>query len=236
VFLSIHESKANFDFSPISSRLLTEGRSSSLMAKIVNRSDAELPIVIQVKERTLSESGEELRSVTDDIDIFPRQFILGPREERHVKILWRGPKDLPYEKAYRILVDHVPVDLAPQAVGGGAIRIMLSYSAMVYVSSRQVAPRVEITRIEPATTQRRLLVALENSGDAHSILANPELDLFCVDAGLDESQKLTLKRAALQNIDSKNLLARSTLITSINIPLSLSKCSNFKWSFRYDIP
>ncbi len=233
--LSIPRAHANFDFSPISSHLLTEGRSSSLMAKLVNRSNTQLPIVIKVFERTMAEDGEELRQATEDLEVFPKQLLLGPKEERFVKILWKGPKDLAHEKAFRVLVDHVPVDMSAKTVGGGAIRIMLSYSAMVYVASRQVAPRVEITRIVPdEKSERRLLVTIENSGDAHSILTSPQLELTCL--GSSTPKQITLKSAALKNLDSRNMLARSKLNTSINVPSGFSKCSGYEWSFRYEIP
>jgi P pilus assembly chaperone PapD len=229
ILLFCFSSYANFEFSPIESKIQTEGQNSSLMAKIKSSVDKEVPVVIKVMERTLGEDGKEIRTATTDLQVFPQQFILPGKTERMIKVLWKGPKQLDHEKAYRLLVENAPVDLTKEQVGKASIKIQINYAAMVYVSSKPGIANVSISAVSKDKSGKKLAIALENSGDAHLIIAKPEVDLSCE----GKEDKIVLAGEKIKNLEGLNLLAKSKMNASISVPNELSKCSNFKWAFRY---
>lgn len=221
---------ANFEFSPIEARLQTEGQSSSIMAKIKSQVDKDVPVVVKVMARGLSEDGSEVRTATTDLAAFPQQFILKAKEERFIKILWKGPKTLDHEQAYRVLVENVPVDLTKEQVGKASIKIQINYAASFYVSSKPGIANVSITSVAKDKSGKNLDLKFENTGDAHLVIARPEMDLSCENAA---DKKIILKGPTIQKLEGINLLAKTKMNTSISVPNELTKCSAFKWAFRY---
>ncbi len=220
---------ANFEFSPIEAKIQTEGQNSSLMAKIKNNSDKEIPVVIKVLERGLAEDGKELRTATTDLQVFPQQFILPAKTERMIKILWKGAKELEHEKAFRVLVENAPVDLTKEQVGKASIKVQINYAAMIYVHSKAGVPNVSVSAVSKDKSGKKLSVALENSGDVHLIIAKPEMDISCE----GKEDKIVLVGDQVKALEGLNLLAKSKMNTTISVPNELSKCSAFKWAFRY---
>lgn len=223
---------ANFEFSPIVADLTTAGKGSVLLSKVTSHDSFDIPVVVRVLERSMTETGEEKRTPTTDLEVFPSQFILTAKSQRYIKVVWKGPTDLPHEKSYRILVEHLPVDLQAAKKGAASISIMTNYSGMIYVNSKPTSPRVNLVSLSQGKADRSLAVEIANDGDKHSIISKPELDVRCKD---NESVSFSLGGAALKNLEGRNMLARTKLQTSISTPAGMTKCKAFTWSFRYAI-
>lgn len=222
---------ASFQFSPIVAELGTTGPTSTYLAKLVGDPSLDTPILIRISERNMDESGQEIQKPSKDIEVFPSQFILPAKTEKYVRVVWKGVKELPFEKAYRIHVEQPPVDLVPQKAGKGSVKILINYTGSIYVSSKEELPDVKLTELKTGPVKNKLSVILENSGNAHLIVSRPEIEVSC--GKVQQTSKVVLKGDALKNLESKNLLAKTKLQTTIDAPKEIKNCDDLKWSFKY---
>lgn len=223
---------ANFEYSPIVAELSTTGKSSVLLTKVTSHDEADIPVIVRVFERTLSPTGEEIRTPTTDINVFPTQFILPSRGQKFLKIVWKGKSQIPYEKSFRILVEHAPVDLNARKTGAASIRMMTNYSGMIYVNTQSAVANVSIKSMMKLPKQRSLQIEVVNQGDRHLVLSEPVLEVSC--KGTNQ-KPVILKGPAVKNLEGVNMLARSSLQTSVSAPASLTSCNEFTWQLRYSM-
>lgn len=223
---------ANFEYSPIVAELSTFGKSSVLLTKVTSHDEADIPVIVRVFERSLSPSGEELRTPTTELSVFPTQFILPSRGQKFLKIVWKGQPQIPYEKAFRILIEHAPVDLNARKTGAASIRMMTNYSGMIYVNTQSAVANVSVRSMTKIAKQRSLQVEVVNQGDRHLVLSEPVLEVSCKGAN---QKPVILKGPAVKNLQGVNMLARSSFLTSVSAPSSLTSCSEFTWQLRYSM-
>ncbi|MBC7397093.1 MAG: molecular chaperone [Bdellovibrionales bacterium] len=231
LFFFAPTTKASFEFSPISANLNTEGKESVLIARLQNHEEEKVPVLIRVFNRSYDENGKEIRTPTTDLTVYPYQFTLGPKETKNVQISWRGSKDLPFEKAYRMVVEELPIDFAPRTHGNGQIRILVNYDTALYVSSKVGPPNVKLSAAEPVDDGRRVRLTLSNEGESHSVINHPEVGLRCK----SENEFSVLKENQLGGLSGKNFLARNKLVLKTVLPAKLRECKNLEWTFNYKI-
>lgn len=230
--LCTERANANFEYSPIVADLSTTGKGSFLLTKVTSHDEADIPVIVRIFERTMTSTGEEVRTPTSDLTAFPTQFILPARGQKFLKIAWKGAADLPFEKSYRILVEHAPVDLNAKKKGAASIRMMTNYSGMIYVNSQSAVANVTIKSLLKKPKQRSLSLEITNDGDRHLILSEPVLEIAC--KGSTKGPVL-LKGPALKNLEGVNMLARATLQTTVSAPANLPDCAEFTWQLRYSL-
>ena len=235
LFLFTHNSFAHFEFSPISSSLTTTGKGSHSIAQVINRSNETVPVILKITQRKLLENGEEDRPETNDMVVFPNQFLLAPKETKTVKISWLGPEKLDYEQAYRIIVEEVPVDFQAKGQGRGAVRIMINYVGSIYVNSEPTDSNLRLEKVESLKNNlQQISLLFSNEGNAHAILKSPFIELTAKANGRLVERKINFDRTQLVTVEGKNVLARSKLRINITRPLSIQGYDSFDWKFSYE--
>jgi len=228
------QANANFEFSPITMSLTTSGKGSHSIAQVVNREANAVPIVIRVTERKLLESGEEERPDTNDIAVFPSQFLLEPKESKSIKITWQGEEKLSAEKAYRIIVEEVPVEFSAKTANAGAVKILINYVGSIYVNSDKTDGDLSLEKIDSKEDPKSIVLSFNNKGTAHVIIKSPKIELTAKGTGGLPDKKMLLEKNALGLAEGKNVLALSRLKIKIPKPNELQGYENFDWKFTYD--
>ena len=223
---------ANFEYSPIVAELTTTGKTSFLLTKVSSHDEADIPVIVRIFERTMTSKGEEVRTPTTDLTVFPTQFILPARGQKFLKVVWKGPADIPFEKSFRILVEHAPVDLNARKQGAASIRMMTNYSGMIYVNAQSSAANVLLKSLTKKPKQRSLQLEIANDGDRHLVLTEPVLEVACKGS---TKTPFILKGPALKNLEGVNMLARSKFETTASAPANLPDCPEFTWQLRYSL-
>ena len=55
------------------------------------------------------EGVENFDQLAEDLIVIPSQMIIPPNSEQVINIRWTGPKKIPTEKAYRLLIEYVSI-------------------------------------------------------------------------------------------------------------------------------
>ena len=190
---------------PMSVELTETGAGSTASFRIENDSDAPIAVLVSVMTRSIDLHGAERNApVGNDFLVMPSRLVLDPRTARVVKVQWRGQALAGVEKAYRVIVEQVPVSFAES--GGSGIRILFRYIAALYVVPSGASGRVSLAALVPEVRDGKsgILVTIRNDGSKHFIISNPRL---LVRGG---SQETELSGESLAGLNGLNMLARSS--------------------------
>jgi P pilus assembly chaperone PapD len=190
---------------PMSVELTETGAGSTASFRIENDSNIPIAVIVSVMTRSIELDGTERNGpVGTDFLVMPSRLVLEPRTARVVKVQWRGQSLAGVEKAYRVLVEQVPVAFVES--GGSGIRILFRYIAALYVVPAGASGRVSLETMVPAVRdgQQGLVVTLRNEGTKHFITSNPRL---LVRGG---SREIELSGDSLTGLNGLNVLARSS--------------------------
>lgn len=225
---------AHFEFSPITISLTTSGKTNHSIAQVINRESVAVPIVIRVTERKLLENGEEERPDTSDIAVYPSQFLLDPKESKSVKISWLGGETLPSEKAYRIIVEEVPVEFSARTANRGSVRILINYVGSVYVNSEKTDGDLVLEKVDGGEDKKFLSFLFINKGKGHAFLKSPSVELIAKATDKMAERKILLEKKYFESTEGKNILALSSLRVKIAKPADLYGYEKFEWKFTYE--
>jgi fimbrial chaperone protein len=196
---------AALSVTPMSVELTETGAGSTASFRIENDSEAPIAVIVSVMTRSIDLDGTERNGpVGNDFLVVPSRMVLEPKTARIVKVQWRGQAPLTVERAFRVLVEQVPVSFAES--GGSGIRILFRYIAALYVVPSGAAGRISLAAMVPAFREGQpgFLLTLRNDGTKHYITSNPRL---LVRGG---SQEIELYGESLTGLNGLNMLARSS--------------------------
>ena len=167
-----------FQLSPLNAVLRPSGAGASQTFELENKSDKPIPIEVSVIDRTQDLDGKDVpnasASAEEKFVVYPPQFILDPKSVRSVKVSWIGSSEIVSEQAYRVNFAQLSVPLEKQpktAKPEAKIDLLLDYSASVYVSPLNAAPKLMIISGGPSPKDpSKLELLIENQGTAHQML------------------------------------------------------------------
>lgn len=203
-----------FTLEPISRTFSPAGSSSQQSYAVIN--DGEAPIAIEVSfvERLIDSEGNETNQPADDLFLaVPPQMIVPPGGRQTVRVSWLGDADLASEQAYRIVVEQLPIPLAPSEVDlpVGQVQVLTNYRGSLYIRPAGASPAISLTDVNPVGDDHVRLTFL-NSGSAHGRLRNPQLELT---RGSGDS--LILSGEVLSDLDQMIILPGHTRVFTIPV-------------------
>ena len=217
-----------FNLTPLSQSILMGKNSNTVIYQIQNKNKEPIAIEASLKQRVMDDSGkEELPSVKEgEFLIYPTQIILKPGEKRGIKVQYLGTGPLNNEKAYRLLVEQLPVDF--KKVKKTGVKLLLRYLAALYVTKEEFSSKVVVKSMR--TVGKDLILELSNNGKKHQVLKNLELIFY----GTNLKKKISLTKDRLVNFNGENLLANSkrTFVISNVTEFKLTKSSRVE--LKYD--
>ncbi len=225
-------SASAFKVSPIELNFSTKGKGLVQTIAVENDSESKIPVEISAFDRT-HVSGKEIRVKTRDFYFFPKQFIMKPGEKRNIRISWMGirskeePKDkrkkmqkgnvrIAQEKAYRLEVSQVPVDLKKKNEKKSGIKFLYNYVASLYVTPKNAKPDIRVESYK-VLSDREIEFSIRNFGGAHAIFAFYNLYLK---GDKNPVLEMTKQRDEIQAV---NLLSGEKRLIRLKVPNSLTK-------------
>lgn len=215
-----------FQLSPMSVEMTPTGMRAMSTFIIDNNGAHAIPVEISIFSRSISESGSDiLIESDDDFIVYPVQLILMPGKSKSVRLQWIGPQYLDKERAYRMVVKQLPLNLEKAAVDGAQISMLFSYVASVYVTPKQhsnAALKITSASIE----NNKLIIVIHNSGNVHAILREPVITLSTT------ANNVVLESEQLPGLVGANILTDHTRIFSLPIPVGI-KDESFNATLQY---
>lgn len=175
---------------------------------------------LRVFARSHDSHGDEHRE--PDVDGFvvaPPQFVLEPGQARAVQVQWIGPDRIERERAYRLLVEQVPIDDGSARDGSARVNILFNYLASLYVRPPDAEPDLRVVRAEVVAgdgQDRRLEIEIRNLGTGRQVVRRPTIELSDANGSV-----VTLDEDTLAALVGENILAGETRILSLEPPPAL---------------
>jgi P pilus assembly chaperone PapD len=141
---------------------------------ISNKLEAAIAVEVILESWRISEGGEEIRELTQDLVAYPSQFILKGNMFKRIKVGLREVlKRVDLEKCYRVTIRELPINLEGDKPGTYIIYNASAYRTSFYILPPEPVPHIEIVDCKINNTQ--LTLAFQNTGNVHIHLRNPLL-------------------------------------------------------------
>ncbi|MBA3463591.1 MAG: molecular chaperone [Deltaproteobacteria bacterium] len=135
---------------PISRVFAPTGSKATQSFEINNDGNERIALVVSVQTLERDDSYVETnRDAEDEFLIYPPQMVLSPGKRQTLRVTWLGDTNLAREKAYRIVVQQVPIEqLDPTAKNtttpDGRVRVLLNYRGTLFIRPLRAAPKISI--------------------------------------------------------------------------------------------
>jgi fimbrial chaperone protein len=237
-----------FQFSPLTQEFDPSGAGSAKTYTIVNDSDE--PIAIQISALTRSqdsENGDEINTPADNyFTIVHPKTIVQPQSSEIVRVLYKGPKTVSSELAFRIRAEQLPYSQGKNTDNNSMFNFLYVYTTSAYVKPSSVVENVLVRRVAPSTTIQQvedadgntvdkevetMAVTLSNLGTVHQSLTDVTL---IVSDSTGNTVKLEGSEQ-LAGLLATNILAKKTITKQIPWPSSLSREAGVKYRSSFTI-
>jgi fimbrial chaperone protein len=223
-----------FTFEPITQDFTPSGPGAVRNFRLENEGGENVPIRIRVFTREVDEYGKETNLPADGLFVvYPSQVVLKPRSVQNIRVQWKGPSSVETERAFRILVEQMPVDFSGQPAAGSQIRIMFRYLGALYVVPPKPRHEVVLESLIPGTDSEGksvLNLVFRNRGNAHIILGDLKLSLRRDDLS---EQPLVFSPDSLPGISVENILSGNARRFVLPVPERYAHAAT-KLSFTFD--
>lgn len=197
-----------FKFSPMSISLEPSGAGATYSFALENTSPEKIAIEISMMGREISLDGEEvLKDAEAEFTVYPAQVIMEVGQKKTVRLSWIGDPKPKSELNFRIIAEQLPIKGLNKEKGAKAkINILLRYAGSVYITPAEARSNlVAISAEKSQKDGKSLAVVLENKGNKHQIIIDPELTI----ESLKNKKIIVLKKENLKSIDGQNMLSKS---------------------------
>jgi fimbrial chaperone protein len=222
VFLFLAGSaQAGISVSPLSSALDLNKTKSKIITVFNSTSDQSVAIKVTVHAWRLDEQGKDIREPSNDLLIFPEQFVLPPLNRRSIRIAYRRPQAPSIEQSYRVIVQQLPVDLTGSNQVKTGVKLVTSYATAFYVTPTSALSGLALE--QASMDNKKLYFTLNNTGNAHTHLRQAQIVIT-----QHEQRFVIAQPNELKGIINENMLARSQRHFSLVWPESISRALDFK--------
>ena len=152
-----------------------------------NEPDATLQI--KVLSREIDADGNEKETNTKDFFTYPSHLILKSGQKRVVRLIWKGDKDMKEEKAYRFIVEGLPVAMqTPISCGdsedqdrviSATINLSTRSFSSLYVTPKNSKPNIKCVgnALKEVNGEHFLISTFENQGTQHGLIIAFEIEI-----------------------------------------------------------
>lgn len=206
----------SFKFNPMSQSINLGENQKAAQFLIENDTNEAMAVELSVKERIMDESGKETLPDVKELNVFPPQMVIPPKDKRTIRVSWSGGSSFTTEKSFRVIAEQLPLKVDQKTKNKSGIQMLMRYMAALYVTPANAEASVVTTLV--SSNKDGLEIAVENKGNAHQIIMNPVLSF---ESG---KKKWSFKSKELPNFAGENVLAQSKRVFKVSskesIPLN----------------
>ena len=195
---------------PMSQTINSSKKNRTALFTVLNDSDSPIAIQLDMRVRDMKPDGSEKHPESDDFLIFPDQLVLGAKKRRVIKVKWLKGEVKETEKAYRLIVEQLPIDVTKKVTKKTDIKILLRYIAALYVAPEKGKSELRVISSKTTKDLKRVVFYVENSGSIHQVLLKPALSIT------QEGKSFIVTN--LEGIRGENILAKTRRYFSFEPP------------------
>lgn len=169
-----------FQFTPLSQEIVLNQVRPSSNFTVENTTSEPIAVQIRAFTREITLDGSEVNNPASDLlQIYPSQIILQPGDIQVVRVRWTGSVELQKGQAFRIIAEQLPINLKrDQADTGSTLRILLRYSATLFVEPVDAYPEIVLVSAESVEGERdRYRLVIRNDGTGYARLNTGSITL-----------------------------------------------------------
>ncbi|MFP4643825.1 MAG: molecular chaperone [Spirochaetales bacterium] len=233
---------------PLSREFSPDGRGRQQTFQVENTQGEDIAVRLRMFSRRLETDGSEQRRAIDgEFTVFPQQVVLAPGQRQTIRVQWNGEQEVDRERAYRLLVEQVPVEDrrgdGEEQRQGLSLSFMYRYVASVYVTPPEAEadvslheyslgapggqsshgvdaefPDVIVSSAEDGTIGvRPLTMEFRNTGTRHMIVDRASVT---VDYEREDgtADSLVLDNEELNVLFRRNILAGASVRQTVTLP------------------
>lgn len=198
----------SFKFNPMSQSINLGENQKAAQFLIENDTDEAMAVELSVKERIMDATGKETLPDVKELNVFPPQMVIPPKDKRTIRVSWSGDSKILIEKSYRVIAEQLPLKVDQKTKSKSGIQMLMRYMAALYVTPADAKASVGAKLV--SSSKESFELEVENLGSAHQIIVNPVLTL---ESG---EKKWSFKTKQLTNFAGENVLAQSKRIFKIS--------------------
>jgi fimbrial chaperone protein len=211
--------QAAITVAPLSSTL-DLNKTKSMLVTVFNNQTKSVAIKVNMLSWQLDENGQDIRKPTQDLLIFPEQFLLAPSSRRSIRIAYSETQAPSIEKSYRVIVQELPIDLAGSNQVQSGVTVVTSYATAFYVQPS--LPLSALAFEQASVDTKKLHFTLNNKGNAHTHLRKANIVMI-----QDDRRYIIDQPKDLNGIINENMLAGNKRNFSLTWPESFSQDLDF---------
>jgi len=200
---------AAFQFSPISQNFAASGQDTNKTFRASNNTEKPIAVQVEVQHRELDIDGNEtLRDASNLFTVFPKQSVIQPGSYQTIYVRWNGPRQVSEEQEFRIIARQLPVDFSEDTETVN-INILFVYKGTIYVRPESPDYNVIIDSVRQVTKngESYIELILENTGNSHTFLQEPQLLLRTTGTAGTAASSVTLAGDKLDVLKGENIFA-----------------------------
>jgi len=202
-------------------------KQSNYKIRVSNNSNSEAAVKISVKAWSFDADGKEARTPSSDLLIFPKQMLLRPNSERNIRVSYRQKKPPINERAYRIIIEEVPLQKSQQSgfKKKAAINILTRYVTALYVKPINAKSQIEI--VESIGTENGFFLRIRNVGNSHTHFIQPTITI-----SQKETKLLLTDLQLLEDFAKTNIFSLGERSYNWDIPEALRSTLNLQQPYN----
>ncbi len=143
-------------------------KKKNIVFKVTNPTDEPVAVDFSVLKVISTKNNQEKRISTNNLQAYPTQFILSPKETKSVRVRYMGAKLPENEEVYRIVAQELDIDVSDKKTDNhngeikAQIKMRFSYEGLVFVHKEQAKAQLSIESIQK--TAKGLQFSIKNNG------------------------------------------------------------------------
>jgi P pilus assembly chaperone PapD len=119
-------------------------------------------------------NNKEKREITENVQVYPSQFVLKGKENKKVRVRYMGKKLPDIEEVYRIIAKELDIDVTDKAVDApegkikAQVKMRFTYEGLLFIKKPNSYPKFSINSIEEIAN-RVVKIVIKNSGKASAV-------------------------------------------------------------------
>jgi len=194
---------------------------------VSNKSQNEAAVKITVQKWSFDRYGEEVRSPSNDLIIFPKRMLLPANGERSVRVSYRRGVSPRLEGTYRIIVEEIPLAKKRNSGGykGASISVLTRYVTSFYVKPRNAGSDIKV--VESSAHENGFQLKIRNKGNAHTHFISPSMTIR------QSGKKLIITDLELlKPFSSTNIFAFADRVYDWEVPENLRQALDFSRPYK----
>ena len=153
-------------------------KTKNIVFKVANPTNEPVAVDFSVLKVLNTQNNQEKRVTTNEIEAYPTQFILAPKETKSVRVRYMGSKLPEKEKVYRVIAQELDIDVSDKKedTSDGKIKAQIkmrfSYEGLIFVHKADAKAQLSIENINKSANGLQFNVTNSGTSSALPNIAN----------------------------------------------------------------